>query len=329
MAFTKRGVEASTILTYGQSTDPTSRTSAVTARGRPAAGTVSGWSERPEPWGWEQSSRSRSSRSRRSVPVTAMGSRTSGTPSSPTVSVPATEPGSPSASPSGVGGPALLLPNVRSLGAGNLQIELFGQQRRLRFSASLANLGPGPLLVRPRGGSECARRQMPAVQVLHRDTNEDGAFQRKRDRAVERREVGCMLDHPTHDHWHFDAMAAYSLRRAGSEEVLVSRDKVSFCLRDNERVPNLPVAVRREHFGECTRNGQQGISPGWVDIYKADLDGQWLRLPRGLGPQVLCLDLEADPLDRLVETDEADNATSVGIRIVGTNVRRVAPRACA
>jgi hypothetical protein len=34
-----------------------------------------------------------------------------------------------------------------------------------------------------------------------------------------------MLRHRGHNHWHFDAMAAYSLRRAGSTDVLAARDK--------------------------------------------------------------------------------------------------------
>jgi hypothetical protein len=86
--------------------------------------------------------------------------------------------------------------------------------------------------------------------------------------------------------------------------------------------------VRREHFGECTRDGPQGISPGWVDIYDSDLDGQWLRLPPGVRNEVLCLDLEADPLDLLEETDEGDNAASVAIRVDGTRVRTAAARFC-
>jgi hypothetical protein len=39
----------------------------------------------------------------------------------------------------------LLLPNMRSLSASDLQIEVVGTTRRLRFAASLANVGPGPL----------------------------------------------------------------------------------------------------------------------------------------------------------------------------------------
>jgi hypothetical protein len=65
-----------------------------------------------------------------------------------------------------------------------------------------------------------------------------------------------------------------------------------------------------------------------VDLYKADLSGQWLRLPSNVDSDVLCLDLETDPLGRLVETDETDNSTSVAIRVDGTRVRKVKSTAC-
>ena len=234
----------------------------------------------------------------------------------------------PKATPS-VSQPApLLLPNMRSLSASDLHVEVVGDSRRLRFAASLANVGPGPLFLLPRGRGDCPSGQHEAVQLLHRDVNHDGVFQRRRDREGYRRATGCMLRHPGHKHWHFDAMAAYSLRRAGSSRVLVARNKVSFCLRDNLKVRGYKVVVPRRHFGRCSRNSQQGISPGWVDLYKADLSGQWLRLPTSVGSEVLCLDLTADPLRRLVETDETDNATSVAFRIDGTRVRRVNSVAC-
>ena len=132
-----------------------------------------------------------------------------------------------------------------------------------------------------------------------------------------------MLDHPTHDHWHFDAIAAYTLTVSGTA-TRVARDKVSFCLRDNEPAPDRARTVRRAYFGECSATSPQGISPGWVDVYRADLDGQWLRVPRGIDGRPACLTLEADPADLLLETDETDNATSIPIRIVGTRVRRLA-----
>ena len=222
----------------------------------------------------------------------------------------------------------LLLPNMRSLSASDLQIEVVGNTRRLRFAASLANVGPGPLYLLPRGRGKCPSGQHEAIQLVHRDVNRNGTFQRRRDRQLYRRVTGCMLRHSGHKHWHFDAMAAYSLRRAGSSRVLVARDKVSFCLRDNLKVPRQRVVVPRRHFGKCSGASQQGISPGWVDLYKADLSGQWLRLPADVGSEVLCLDLEADPLRRLVETDETDNATSVALRVDGNRVRRANSAAC-
>ncbi len=224
--------------------------------------------------------------------------------------------------------PALLPPNLRSLSATDLSIETVGDERRLRFTASLANLGPGPLVLLPRGNTDCAPGRHPAAQVLHRDGNGDGDFQRRQDPRDHRRDVGCMLRHPGHGHWHFDAMAGYSLRAPGSDRLLVSRDKVSFCLRDNRRVPRQRVVVRREHFGECARHSPQGISPGWVDVYTADLDSQWLRLPPRADGRVVCLDLRADPHDLLTETDETDNAASIAIRVEGSAVRRVGSARC-
>jgi hypothetical protein len=138
-----------------------------------------------------------------------------------------------------------------------------------------------------------------------------------------------MLRHRGHDHWHFDAMAAYSLRRPNAARPLAARNKVSFCLRDNRRARGVATTARREHFGDCTAAGPQGISPGWVDVYSADLDGQWLRLPPGVDDEVVCLDLAADPRDLIREVDETDNATSVALRISGSVVRRLPAGRCA
>jgi Lysyl oxidase len=221
---------------------------------------------------------------------------------------------------------AALLPNMRSLDARDLRLQVTPAGRRLRFAGWLANVGSGPLVLLPRGRRQCGPREHSATQILYRDRNEDGTYQRDRDQRTRRRFAGCMLRHAGHDHWHFDAMAAYSLRRPGTTSRLAARPKVSFCLRDNTRVEGVPTTVRREHFGDCTARGVQGISPGWIDVYGPDLDGQWLRLPRGVDREVLCLDVEADPRDLVRESDESDNATTVAVRVAGREVRRV-PRA--
>ena len=234
-----------------------------------------------------------------------------------------------SASPLGPGrltGPPTLLPNLRSVDATDMQVQRVRGGRLLRFSASLANHGPGPLLLRSRPeGAGCPPRQHPAAQVLHRDVNRDGAYQPELDVPGPARPAGCMLGHPTHDHWHFDAMAGYSLRSPGTGRRLATRPKVSFCLRDNRRIDGVGTSVRQEHFGDCSRTGPQGISPGWLDVYLWDLPGQTLPLPAGTGRQVLCLDLTADPRDLLVETDESDNGSSITL-VVNDVVVQLGPR---
>ena len=120
-------------------------------------------------------------------------------------------------------GPPVLLPNMRSLGARDLLIESTGAGRLLRFSASLANLGPGPLTLLPQRRGRCGTREHAARQVVHVDRNRDGTFHRARDRRRTQQFSGCMLRHVGHDHWHFDAMAAYSLRRPGAARPLVDR----------------------------------------------------------------------------------------------------------
>jgi hypothetical protein len=216
----------------------------------------------------------------------------------------------------------LLRPNMRSLAASQLRVVEEEGERRLRFAGSLANLGPGPMVVRPGARGVCPPRQISVRQIVYRDTAGDGTFQRRRDPARLSRGAGCMLDHPTHDHWHFDAMARYSLRDAQGEVIAVRR-KVSFCLRDNTRVRGGDRAVRRAYFGECDRRSDQGISPGWIDIYGPDLDGQYLVLPADTPTTTVCLVVTADPRDQLVETDETDNRSVLPLRIRGTQVRQM------
>jgi Lysyl oxidase len=223
----------------------------------------------------------------------------------------------------------LLRPDVFSLRARNPRMTLVGGRRVLRFGAMLANSGRGPMVVRPRRQAECPSGQLLARQLIYLDRNRDGRFQRSIDTGVRSRRAGCMLDHPTHDHWHFDAMATYRLvdpapRRRG----VVGRPKVSFCLRDNQPIPGTTPRQRRSYFGDCGRTLVQGISPGWVDLYDSSLPGQSLRLPRRMPDGVYCLVLRADPRDQLVESDEGNNASARPVRIRGNRVTAPRVRAC-
>nr|WP_269205192.1 lysyl oxidase family protein [Motilibacter aurantiacus] len=138
-----------------------------------------------------------------------------------------------------------------------------------------------------------------------------------------------MLDHPTHNHWHLDAMAKYALLDPETGRAVVSADKVSFCLRDNRRVPGATGRVEARHYGTCGRARVQGVAVGWADVYGHYLPGQALRLPRSLPDGGYCLLLEADPDGLLLETDEKDNAAVLPVRIVeGTRVGKGSAALC-
>jgi hypothetical protein len=163
--------------------------------------------------------------------------------------------------------------------------------------------------------------------VIYTDRTGDGRFARGEDKARVTTAAGCMLDHPTHKHWHFDAMASYSLARPGSSTPIVSREKVSFCLRDSREMLASTDRPRR-HYGDCGRNKVQGISPGWADVYKWTLPGQVLELPDDLADGQYCLHSAADPLGLLEEADEEDNAAVRSIRLTGNEVTGGNPTAC-
>ena len=216
-----------------------------------------------------------------------------------------------------------LLPNLRSLPAEDLIVRIENQNRVLRFAGVLANVGAGPLELTPRGSAACPARRHPADQRIYQDGNGDRRYAPGTDRRRVARPAGCMFVHPTHDHWHFDAMAGYALLRPGGRPI-VSKDKVSFCLRDNRRVAGMPASAPRR-YGDCEdRLDVQGISPGWADVYGNDLGGQMLDVPDNLPGGVYCLHTVADPHGLIRESDETDNAAVRAILLTGADVR-VAP----
>ena len=219
-----------------------------------------------------------------------------------------------------------LLPNIQVRPAANVVIDTTGPGRLLRFDSTLVNAGPGPLEVVPQPLIRCPPRQRQVAQVIYLDADDDGRFDRAVDRAKTAVESGCMLFHPGHDHWHVDATAAYSLTPTTSVEPLVQRSKVSFCLRDSDRLRD--GDGDRRHYRECARDRRQGISVAWTDLYDNTLDGQTLRLPAAVGDGDYCLRLQADPFDLFRESDEDDNHSAVVVRLRGDTVT-MPPVGCA
>lgn len=240
------------------------------------------------------------------------------TTSSPTSSTMTTEAAPESSTAQETQQPTLLLPNMRSLPAEDIQIWQGGNGRELRFAGVLANYGPGPLVLAPDTNVECPDGQRHAAQLRYVDADGDGVFDPAIDTETKSVAAGCMVFHPSHGHWHFDSSASYVLTTQGSSRPLVSIDKVSFCMRDSRELRDAKVAAP-ETYGDCERDRIQGISSGWGDVYDADLDGQALPLD-DIADGVYCLRLTTDPFGLLEETDEDDNSSVVAIEIAGSDV---------
>ncbi len=223
-----------------------------------------------------------------------------------------------------------LLPNLQSLPPEDFHIEVInGGERRLRFTSIIANTGVGPVETNPDDLLPCPPGQRHASQVLYHDADDDGRYDRETDTATTSRPAGCMLDHEGHDHWHFDTAARYALIQPGQAAPVAEAAKVSFCWRDNREVPAEADPRPEQHYGDCTRDTVQGITPGWADVYPERLDDQHLDLPADLPDGVYCLWNEADPRNLLRESDDSDNAAVSAIEITGTEVAAARPDACA
>ncbi|HEY7043259.1 MAG TPA: lysyl oxidase family protein, partial [Nocardioidaceae bacterium] len=178
--------------------------------------------------------------------------------------------------------PPALLPNLRAVQAKDLTIQRVDGRRWLRFTSALANVGPGPLEVRPDNQQRCPRRQRHARQILYLDVDRTGHYRRAIDTRIRARSAGCMVFHPSHHHWHFNSSARYTIIDPKRHRVVASHPKTSFCLRDSRRVPSRWGVTTRfdAYYGACDRDTKQGISIGWADVYESYLPGQALPLPR-------------------------------------------------
>jgi hypothetical protein len=225
-----------------------------------------------------------------------------------------------------------LLPDLVALRASDLRIQVLRNgQRRIRFSSSLGNKGKGPIEVRPNRSYPCPVGKHASTQVVYRDANKNGRYNRLIDTSVRRYKAGCMVYHPAHSHWHFEAAARYTLTKSGANRDVVvnARRKVSFCLRDIARLPaSYGTWNYGSAYGACSKYSSQGISVGWMDVYRSYLAGQALLLPRNLPNGVYCLVTVVDPSNRLLESNNRNNGSVRALRIRGNSVTRAEQARC-
>ena len=211
------------------------------------------------------------------------------------------------------------LPNLRTRRPYAMRITHEGGATLLRFTNTIANVGAGPLELRPDNAGETTTAYQ---RIFTHGATLDWELKYER-------EVGTFVFHPQHNHWHFEAFAEYQLHEVatggGVGEVLrEAADKVSFCVIDSVSINmRLPHATATPGYAtQCTQDAIQGISVGWADRYGWQLYGQWVDIS-GLPDGTYWLTSEADPLDLIDETKEGDNRNAMKIRITGDKVVRL------
>jgi hypothetical protein len=178
----------------------------------------------------------------------------------------------------------------------------------LRLSNGTANIGAGKLHLygvlpaNPDGTQD----------VMQRVFGDGGQF--------EDRLAGKFLFHEGHNHIHFVDWAAYRLRQIlpgdGVGPIVAEGTKTSFCIIDlGVHDSSLPGYSPSGEFHSCSST-IQGLSVGWIDVYSKYLPGQSIDIT-GVPPGQYWLESEVDPLDHVLESDEANNATRIKVTLGG------------
>lgn len=148
--------------------------------------------------------------------------------------------------------------------------------------------------------------------------------------CTERKSVGVFAWHPAHGHYHFEDFALYELRRLRPDGepnmrkrgLVATSGKVSFCIIDVEQEESRGALYAAPYplYYSCFAAGVQGISPGWRDIYGESTIGQQIPL-EGIKDGDYALVVYIDPLNRIVETSDADNQGLARIRLSENGTR--------
>jgi hypothetical protein len=205
------------------------------------------------------------------------------------------------------------LPDLQTLPPSDLAIQVNAAtgQKLLRFTNSILNRGPGALELL--GAFNSATGKTTVTQHVF---TSDG--------SLEELVAGEFVYHPGHEHWHLENFARYeiwSLTPAGNlSSVVAFSDKISYCLRDDSLAENLDSSTRAA-YTDCKRE-EQGITAGWIDIYRYNLQGQDIVIT-GVLDGVYALRSIVDPGDQLLEVDDTNNAATVYFQISGNGLRLV------
>jgi len=215
-------------------------------------------------------------------------------------------------------GQADLLPDLDQGHPRGLLVRAVGNGYRLGFTSTVNNSGRGALVIRGVRGRGTEMRGQQLISLA-------GGGTRVRRGAGSLRYVRL----GGHEHWHLLGTQRFRLLTAKGRALPARVAKQGLCLGDRDAADRGEPQPRTRpvYTGACGRNRpglrvvEQGISPGYADPYPPSVEGQELditRLPAGRYQLVH----RADPLGRLSESDESNNAASVAIVLRRTGLGR-------
>jgi hypothetical protein len=236
-------------------------------------------------------------------------SRRRGAPAAPA----AAEPGGAGAAP--VAGPK---PDLRSLPAWGISLNRAGTQ--LQFAATVWNAGDSPLVVD--GFRREGEDEMDAYQYFFDADGNQTSYE----------QVGHLHwdARSTHQHWHFEDFASYTLLNADKQRVRTS-GKEAFCLANTDSVDLTVPGAAWEPYNEDleTACGEYGslsvrevLAAGWGDTYAQFRAGQSFNVS-ALPDGVYFVAVTANPFGNLVEQSTTNNRSLRRIVLDTRNGTRV------
>ena len=201
-----------------------------------------------------------------------------------------------------------LLPDLWSSAPFELRIDIVDGRHVIRFTSEINNQGTGELLVR---GS--ARAGVFSQWIAHSSSGY----------TVAPMTAAIVWGGDTHFHWHIEDVARYWIEPRGEPGGAGRADnKVGFCFFDGvDRKSELSAAPAKAVHSSDGCGGRldpaiaMGLSVGWGDQYRFDLDGQWIDID-DLATGQYQLVAQVDPDGLFFESDTSNNTASTDFTLL-------------
>lgn len=204
------------------------------------------------------------------------------------------------------------LPDLVPLPIKNLQLKKLNGRTILKFTASFLNQGEKHFELAVNAKTEFKSGET-YQEVYQSIAGENGIYRNK--------VVGNFSWHIPHKHYHYSDFADYvfSFVKPASDTQVPNapktiRQKTTFCIRDNEPFsPTVNGAPQKAIFPTCGQD-RQGLSIGWVDIYKNTLPDQYIDI-NDMPAGTYSLSFFLDPNQRFIEEHKDNNISTIFIEL--------------